>query len=329
MSLSERYLTALHLLVSAVAIGFSINGDDGAVIFCQLTACMLALVLFEKILTRFLIGTAAVFLPMVAWGAMLIKYSPGVYISQQYQERGVLAFVGDAIAAVIVGIVIALLGVLFHKAKRHLIAKRAGRKKPLISPVWVCLAVIWIVFIPFFYAWAISSKFDFEHYVFFLDKRVNTFAWPIVTAISGLILYAVLVAIRSQNVTYLKEVLPAEKHVDVTGVAAEELRHFSKGGMIVTVVCVVTGIAGLSGGISWVGIFPWMGAAVAMLIRTFRLPLGWKQGLATFLGGLLAGAAVMNLLLSAPAIGAVGVIGASVIMMVLSIFILRAGFRRV
>lgn len=111
--------------------------------------------------------------------------------------------------------------------------------------------------------------------------------------------------------------------------SAEEVRHFSKGGMIVTVVWVVTGIPGLFGGSSWVVIFPWIGAAVAMLIRTFRLPLGWKQGLATFLGGLLAGAAVMNLLRPAPAIGAVGVIGASVIMLVLSIFILRAGFRRV
>jgi len=215
MTLCERYLTALHLLVSAAAIGFSINGDDGAIILFQLIACILALVLFEKILTRFLIGTAAVFLPMLIWGAMLIKNFPSVYISKQYQERGVLAFSGAAITAVVVGIVVALVGILFHKAKRHFVAKRAGRKKPLIGPVWVWLSIFWIVFVPFFYGWAISCKLDFDHYVFFSDKRVNTVAWPIITALSGLILYAVLAAVRSRNVRNLKGVLPVEKHVNV------------------------------------------------------------------------------------------------------------------
>lgn len=233
MTVRERYLTALHFLVTAIVIGFSIFGDDGAVTFCQLTACILALVLFEKILTRFLIGTAAFFVPMVIWGVLLIKYSSGVYLSWQYQERGVLAFSGDALGAVIAGIVIALVGVLFHKAKRYFVAKRAGLKKPLISPVWIWLAIFWTVILSLFYAcvtlynWSMPYEFDFDQYVNFLDKRVNTFAWPIIAGVTGLALYAVLVAVRVRESKGLKEATSEDMHLHAPSLVGTQDREES------------------------------------------------------------------------------------------------------
>ena len=172
MKAYERYLTVFHILVGAIAFGFSVNGD-GAVMLGMFTACFLALVLYEKILVRFLIGTAAVLVPMLAWGILLIRTEPSVFISKQYQEHGVLAFTSDIIWAVVAGVFVALVGVFFHKAKRYALMKHRGHKRRLISPIWIALSIGWILALILFYTWAISTRHDFRQYISLLDKALK------------------------------------------------------------------------------------------------------------------------------------------------------------
>jgi hypothetical protein len=117
-----------------------------------------------------------------------------------------------------------------------------------------------------------------------------------------------------------------------------QAKPISIGGLIIGVVLTVLGVAtvveqSLSGkmplrvpeaGIAWIA------AGIAISVRSYQPPIGWRKGLATFFGGLFLGASILPISMPLRHVGYVdtGAVGAFLIFMILGVLLIVSGFKK-
>jgi hypothetical protein len=121
-----------------------------------------------------------------------------------------------------------------------------------------------------------------------------------------------------------------------TALSSTEKKKYSIGGFIISGITGAIGIFGLvsvaakSLPVKMIpGYIFWLVPALVMAIRSCRLPMGWKKGLATFLGGVFAGLSTIPIsipLISRHPVSIANGIG-SIIFLLVGIFFLRRGFK--